>query len=165
MIWGVISWITGSDNSEYWTKNMFGNKYRFYNPIRQNKAHILALSKQLGLNLNKFIPIVVFSNSADLKVNTAHNVIYTTQVNRIIKEYSETNIPKLYNKISLLRIVSSKASKKHVLEIQNTIATKQHLIQHGIYPRCRRGLVLRNGKYGNFYGCSNYPKCRFIKPI
>ena len=23
-------WITGSDNSEYWTKNIFGNKYRFY---------------------------------------------------------------------------------------------------------------------------------------
>ena len=30
-------WITGSDNSEYWTKNVFGNKYKFYNPIRQNK--------------------------------------------------------------------------------------------------------------------------------
>ena len=25
--------ITGSDNSDYWTKNMFGNKYTFYNPI------------------------------------------------------------------------------------------------------------------------------------
>ena len=68
-------WITGSDNSEYWTKNVFGNKYKFYNPIRQNKAHISALGRQLGLSVNKFIPIIVFSNRADLKVNTAHNVI------------------------------------------------------------------------------------------
>lgn len=30
-------WITGSDDSEYWTKNVFGNKYKFYNPIRQIK--------------------------------------------------------------------------------------------------------------------------------
>lgn len=128
--------ITGSDNSDYWTKNMFGNKYTFYNPIRQNKSHVLALSKQLGFSLNKFIPIIVFSNGAELKVNTTHNVIYTTQINRVIKEYSEikfseTDIQKLYDKISLLNIVSPEVRKQHVLEIQNTIATKRHLIQQG----------------------------------
>ena len=133
--------ITGSDNSDYWTKNMFGNKYTFYNPIRQNKSHVLALSKQLGFSLNKFIPIIVFSNGAELKVNTTHNVIYTTQINRVIKEYSEikfseTDIQKLYDKISLLNIVSPEVRKQHVLEIQNTIATKRHLIQQGICPRC-----------------------------
>lgn len=162
--------ITGSDNSDYWTKNMFGNKYTFYNPIRQNKSHVLALSKQLGFSLNKFIPIIVFSNGAELKVNTTHNVIYTTQINRVIKEYSEikfseTDIQKLYDKISLLNIVSPEVRKQHVLEIQNTIATKRHLIQQGICPRCGHSLILRNGKYGNFYGCSNYPNCKFIKPI
>ena len=147
--------ITGSDNSDYWTKNMFGNKYTFYNPIRQNKSHVLALSKQLGFSLNKFIPIIVFSNGAELKVNTTHNVIYTTQINRVIKEYSEikfseTDIQKLYDKISLLNIVSPEVRKQHVLEIQNTIATKRHLIQQGICPRCGHGLILRTGKYGNF---------------
>mgnify|MGYP001256601964 CR=1 FL=1 len=89
--------ITGSDNSDYWTKNMFGNKYTFYNPIRQNKSHVLALSKQLGFSLNKFIPIIVFSNGAELKVNTTHNVIYTTQINRVIKEYSERFTKELGN--------------------------------------------------------------------
>lgn len=133
--------ITGSDNSDYWTKNMFGNKYTFYNPIRQNKSHVLALSKQLGFSLNKFIPIIVFSNGAELKVNTTHNVIYTTQINRVIKEYSEikfseTDIQKLYDKISLLNIVSPEVRKQHVLEIQNTIATKRHLIQQGILHKC-----------------------------
>ena len=162
-------WITGSDDSEYWTKNVFGNKYKFYNPIRQNKAHISALSKQLGLSFNKFIPIIVFSNRADLKVNTVHNVIYTTQINRVIKAYSdikfsEDDIQKLCNKISLLNIVSPKVRKQHILEVQNTIATKQHLIQQGICPRCGHSLILRNGKYGDFYGCSSYPKCKFIQP-
>lgn len=163
-------WITGSDNSEYWTKNMFGNKYKFYNPIKQNKAHILALSRQLALPLNKFIPIVVFSNKADLKVNTVHNVIYTAQLNRIIKEYldikfSENEIKKLYDKIFLLNIMSSKTRKQHVLEVQNSITTKQHLIQQGICPRCGHNLILRNGKYGDFFGCSNYPNCKFTKSL
>jgi len=33
-----------------------------------------------------------------------------------------------------------------------------------ICPRCGDGyLVLREGKYGRFYGCSNYPECNYIK--
>ncbi|DAA96046.1 TPA: DNA polymerase III subunit epsilon, partial [Candidatus Gastranaerophilales bacterium HUM_7] len=26
-------------------------------------------------------------------------------------------------------------------------------------------LVKRNGKYGMFWGCSAYPKCKFTRPI
>ena len=28
----VKGWIFGNDNSEFWTKNMYGKKYKFYNP-------------------------------------------------------------------------------------------------------------------------------------
>ena len=163
-------WITGSDNSEYWTKNVFGNKYKFYNPIRQNKAHISALSRKLGLSVNKFIPIIVFSNRADLRINTAYNVIYISQINRLIKEYTdikfqENDIQKLYDKISQLNIVSPETRKQHISEVRNIVATKEQMIQQEICPRCGYSLVFRNGKYGDFLGCSNYPKCRFTKPI
>lgn len=163
-------WITGSDNSEYWTKNMFGNKYKFYNPIKQNKAHILALNKQLGIRINDFIPIIVFSNGADLKVNTTSNVIYTSQINKLIKEYTEikfqeNDIQELYEKISQFNIVSPKARKQHISEVRNIIATKEQMRQQGICPRCGHSLVFRNGKYGDFLGCSNYPKCKFTKPM
>ena len=30
-----------------------------------------------------------------------------------------------------------------------------------ICPYCKSELVLRNGKNGKFYGCSNFPKCRY----
>jgi len=32
-------------------------------------------------------------------------------------------------------------------------------------PQCDGDLVERKGKFGQFYGCSNYPKCRFTKQI
>lgn len=32
-------------------------------------------------------------------------------------------------------------------------------------PKCGGKLILRTGEYGQFYGCSNYPRCRFIKQI
>ena len=147
--------ITGSDNSEYWTKNIYGNKYIFYNPIKQNEAHIFALKNRLNLSIDKFISIIVFSNEADLKVNTDYNVIYLTQIKKLIKEYTEikfskNNIQTLYEKISALNNLSAKARK---------------LQQEGLCPRCKHSLVLKNGKYGDFWGCSNYPKCKFTKPI
>ena len=30
-----------------------------------------------------------------------------------------------------------------------------------VCPKCGGRLVERRGKYGSFYGCSNYPKCKF----
>lgn len=35
-----------------------------------------------------------------------------------------------------------------------------------VCPKCKEGkLVLRNGVYGAFFGCSNYPKCKFTEPV
>ncbi|MBU0999031.1 topoisomerase DNA-binding C4 zinc finger domain-containing protein [Patescibacteria group bacterium] len=30
-------------------------------------------------------------------------------------------------------------------------------------PICSSSLALRDGKYGEFWGCSSFPKCRFTK--
>lgn len=30
-----------------------------------------------------------------------------------------------------------------------------------VCPQCGHSLVIRNGKYGEFFGCSNFPHCRF----
>jgi len=30
-------------------------------------------------------------------------------------------------------------------------------------PQCGAPLVLKKGRYGDFYGCTNYPKCRFTR--
>lgn len=32
-------------------------------------------------------------------------------------------------------------------------------------PRCGGELVKRNGRYGPFYGCSNYPGCRYTRNV
>lgn len=33
----------------------------------------------------------------------------------------------------------------------------------GICPRCGGELIKRKGKFGEFFGCSNYPDCRFTR--
>lgn len=34
-----------------------------------------------------------------------------------------------------------------------------------VCEKCGSTLILRKGKYGEFYGCSNYPKCKFTKTL
>ena len=54
---------------------------------------------------------------------------------------------------------------KHVEEIRKRTNKDKFLIEAGICPKCNGDLVPRNGRYGSFYGCSNYPKCKYvIKP-
>lgn len=30
-------------------------------------------------------------------------------------------------------------------------------------PDCDGNLIIRNGKYGEFYGCSNFPRCKYTR--
>ncbi|MDR3021523.1 MAG: topoisomerase DNA-binding C4 zinc finger domain-containing protein [Clostridiales bacterium] len=38
-------------------------------------------------------------------------------------------------------------------------------IANNICPHCNCELELRQGKNNKFYGCKNYPKCRFTKRV
>lgn len=34
-----------------------------------------------------------------------------------------------------------------------------------ICPRCGGRLIIKNGRYGRFIGCSNYPRCKYTKSL
>ena len=163
-------WISGSDNSEYWIQHIFGNKYNLYNPIKQNRSHILALSKILNLSVDNFISIVCFLNKADLLVKSKFNVVHLCNLIQLIKVYSKVKYQKntiqiFYEKIILNNARSRKSNREHILKIKNKISAKQQMLKCGICPRCGHNLVVRNGKYGKFLGCSNFPKCHFIQSL
>ena len=160
-------WITGSENSDKWTKNMYGTKYSFRNPIKQNYGHIMGLMQTLNIgDKNCFIPVVVFSNSAELKTNTSSLVINVCDLKNCILSF-QNNIFALQQITSYAQILtasnadSHKNRKSHVITLKNNVKQRQRHIDSGICPKCGGNLVLRKGRYGNFYGCSNYPKCRF----
>ncbi len=44
--------------------------------------------------------------------------------------------------------------------------TKENSKEGTLCPKCKKGkLVLRKSSYGSFYGCSNYPKCKYTEKI
>ena len=119
-------WIYGSDNSEYWTENMYGKKYEFYNPIKQNYSHIRALQQLLKISINNFIPIVVFSEEAVLKCKTTENVIYSFELKKFIESFQKpildiSKVEKISEKLLNYNIDSEKIKEIHIKNVQQRI--------------------------------------------
>lgn len=76
-------WLFGRGNQEQWTQVLaYGKqKYRFYNPIRQNNSHIAALKKQLAGHADlPFFSMIVFYGNCVLK-----DISYIPQGTFIVK--------------------------------------------------------------------------------
>ncbi len=159
--------IYGNADRLEWTQVLaYGNnKNSFYNPIKQNKTHIHCLSEYLNVK-DIFHNVVVFLSSADI-TNISDSCVYPIHKLRSIKTMqtdvtlSAEEMRDYYNKIIALKNGNQISEKQHV----NSIHEKQARLQQGFCPRCGKKLVIREGKYGNFFGCSGYPKCKFTKDI
>lgn len=162
-------WIFGNENSENWMQIIYREKNQFRNPVKQNWSHIYALKELLSDFPNaKFIPIVAFSINADLKkINSSIPVIYETKILRTIEKESKEEIlshdeiEKIFRIIESSNIESKETEKEHVENIHKTIIERQLREENLICPKCGAELKLRSGKYGKFYGCPNYPYCKF----
>lgn len=155
-------WIFGNENQEKWTQTLYnGEKHHFYNPLKQNRSHIYHLSKVLNNKYRINSVVVMVNNNAD-KIE-CENVINLNYLNTYLKNfdngihYTIEQMDEIYNE--LVKINNTQVTnKEHIENIKKT----QLEIRNGICPRCGGQLVERNGQYGKFYGCSNYPECKFI---
>lgn len=57
--------------------------------------------------------------------------------------------------------LKDRSIKEHVKNIKERKESEKDLINKKICPKCGANLILREGKYGKFYACTNFPKCRF----
>jgi len=48
---------------------------------------------------------------------------------------------------------------------QNAEPVKPEIVEGRVCPKCESELLIRQGRYGRFIGCSNYPKCKFIESL
>lgn len=158
-------WIFGSVDQLNWTQSLQnGEKNKFYNPIRQNRTHIKALAEFLGKPISEFVSYIVFSERCTLKKvpDDTADVIIVRRPNMLKKlritlksapvKYSHDEIMDMASKLRLLTDKDACEKQQHIENIKTKC------------PFCGNDLILRQGKYGPFWGCSTYPKCRFTRP-
>lgn len=157
-------WIFGDSNQLNWTQILRGGKKnKFYNPIRQNRTHIKALAAYLGKPISDFTSYIVFSERCTLKKvpESTEDVIIVRRPNMLKKLRAQLNISHIKYTNDEIQAMSDSLRP---LTGRNDSYKLQHIEDIKTKcPFCGNELVLRKGKYGQFWGCSTYPKCKFTK--
>ena len=153
---------------KWWKTYTYVTKSHFYNPVKQSVGHVLRIKEQLSAYPHlKIVSIVVFAGNADLSnVESNHHVIYEGSLLDVIDGYKTTyltdnDVQAVLAILTGNNIRETVSDRQHVKNIRTAAREVNATINSGICPKCGGHLVQRNGKYGTFYGCSNYPKCRF----
>ena len=126
-----------------------------------NRSHIYHLEKALNNKYKVHSVIVLARNNAN-KINVPY-VVNLDDLRSYLKDFSDGRIystdemEEIYN-----TLISCKVSISNREHVKNIKEAKKNV--WGVKcPYCGGILIKRKGKNGDFYGCSNYPKCRFTK--
>ena len=164
----------GSEKSTYWKQYIGKERHEFYNPIKQNWAHIYALKVILENNIKNYKwgtyhSIIAFDSRADLNLRDIQSNVHIVSIDNLL--YTIGHFEEVCLSIEKVEIIekvivqnnnlSKDYKEKH---IENIKAKKNHINyceKYDICPKCGGKLILRKSKYGEFLGCSNFPKCTF----
>ena len=69
-------WIFGNPKQKTWTQIIYGERYKFQNPLHQNYKHVKTLKSLLRLNSLQLHSVVVFVGGCDFKTEMPDNVTY-----------------------------------------------------------------------------------------
>lgn len=67
----------------------------------------------------------------------------------------------LWDRNKLIEIMNISGGREIAQKVTYNVNIDNRIICH----KCGSEMILKHGKYGSFYGCSNYPKCKFTKNI
>ncbi len=157
-------YIKGNDYDKRWLIKNGKKKIYVNNPLHQNYGHVKSLEEILNLPEENFISLVCIPSRAILSVKS-NNVTRIYDLLDKITSYKEEvigNPNELYEIINNLNITDKNERKNHVRNAKLIKNNKDEEFKDRC-PRCGGELIKRNGKYGEFMGCSNFPKCRFVK--
>lgn len=162
--------IYGSDTSRNWQVYYTDDeRHQFYNPLMQNKTHTNALIRYLNLRPIDIMSFAVFSNRSTLKVSFDGPESDTLSFGLCrINEFSNRLRQAFYS--GGVRFDKNEFRRIEGLlnncDVGNCEGRERHVeTVSGCCLFCGGKLILRHGPYGDFYGCENYPKCKYTKNV
>ncbi len=110
----------------------------------------------------KFIPTEIGFEITD-KLQECFSDIINVKYTKKMEDDLDKIAEKKYDNVKLLRDFYDKFEPL-VEDAFKTMEKKTPVETGEDCPMCNNPLVIRKGKYGEFVACSNYPKCKYIKP-
>jgi predicted RNA-binding Zn-ribbon protein involved in translation (DUF1610 family) len=129
----------------------------------------------LDITDEQIFSLVVFVGDSTFKTEMPDNVTYGGGYIRFIKSKTEpvlsvAEADDIARKIETGRLAPSfKTNRDHVKHVKEIVREKENSNTQSC-PKCGSNMVLREAKKGanvgkKFWGCSNYPKCRYVVNI
>ena len=161
----MMGWIFGRERDERWCQSIYGKKFHFQNPLRQNYRHTRCLADFLDIPHELLHSIVIFVGDCEFKTQMPMNVM-RGGLGSYIRQFQQPCIAP----------ATVKAIEEKLLALKKTSVTLSAHVQslHERHnsstscPKCGEPLVTRTAKRGanagnEFLGCSSYPKCRYTR--
>jgi restriction system protein len=163
-------WIFGDTDQDKWTQVIFGEKYKFQNPLRQNYFHTKTLSAFLGVDHDKIYSLIVFWGDCEFKTPMPDNVFKGGFLGGKLKNYIRTRQALLYSPEEVNRIceilIKVKDSQGFFSDWHHARELHEKYNNSSKCPKCGGDLIKRHSKANNeFWGCSNFPRCYYTKEI
>lgn len=106
-------WIFGKGYQEYWTQVLaYGReKYRLYNPVKQNKGHIEVLKQRLAHCADvPYFSVIVFGGNCELRdvscIPENTYIVYMNEACKMFDTIVQNNVPANYrDKYEVLRVL------------------------------------------------------------
>jgi restriction system protein len=162
-------WIFGCADNPQWTKTNRGHKLTFQNPLHQNHAHIKALSKLIGVHPSMMHSVVMFRGDCSLRTPMPPNVLtsgYASYIKSKTKVFFDE--PEVRRIVSAIRKVM--LPKTRATRLAHAAHLRQRFESTTSCAKCGSPLVLRTARSGKhagnqFFGCSRYPSCRYVRKV
>ena len=124
----------------------------------------------MGLTDQQIFSVIAFMGESTFKTEMPENVTSGGSYIRYIKSktapvLTEPQVKEIISKIESGRLTPSfKTDREHVAHLKQIIVEREAL---NLCPKCGGQMVMREVKKGDnagkqFWGCSNYPRCRGI---
>jgi restriction system protein len=165
----IKGWIYGDEKQAQWTQVLYGKKYHFQNPLRQNYRHTKALSEFLGIEHSKIHSVVMFWSECEFKTPMPPNVLdrgYSAHIkSRTEVLFTDDEVDQIHKAINSGRLPKTWSTRR-----QHLNSLKARFSSETTCPKCGAELVLRTARQGpnagkQFYGCSRYPACRYVRNL
>lgn len=162
-------WIFGHSDKRNWTQNIWGNKYTLYNPIMQNQTHIKFLINKFDILQDKLqfvYPMVVFVGASKIQLSGDCDCVmcpgdiipYIRSCQNEVMSFDDCGY--IATILNAYNVEDENERQMHNVNVRQIANMSNYRC-----PKCGGTLVHRTGKYGPFYGCTNYPRCKYTEQL
>ena len=170
------------ENKEYELIDVTSEQHFTKPPARYTEARIVKLMEDKGIGrpstysatIQTLVTRKYVTSEKGVLIPTEQGILTSNVLNKYFKdlmntEYTaemETSLDKISEgTLSELEVIKEFYYPfiEHFEEVKNVMYKEPLKTTGEKCPLCGSDLVIRNGKHGEFIGCSNYPACHYVK--